>query len=1313
MRLRFVFLLLFFVAAGRAVAAVFINEIMWPGSDLSTADEWVELRADADTDISGWKLTTVVSSGEEEVITTFPAGTVLSSGSLTIIANYPASQSRLASDAAFITTAVSLPNTKLYLRLRNASGQVMDIADDFVGEPFAGANPSGGGPKASMERFGSSGALKLSWSTAKTTQGFDEGVTIFGTPGFPNGSFKRSSSSPSPSPNPSPSSSSSSEGIDLIPPAEAGEMTGTLQRGTLLVHWRPSLSLDLAAQRLQINPPLLDGTSVAVLDGTITSFQSTSVDAELEYEMTLISVDASGNASAGASISVQPLPKLKITEVLANPKGADDQEWIEIANLGSRPADLMGLILDEGNSPASFVIPAGTGSILGPGEYRAYRKSLTGLPLDNGGEVVSLKKGTIVLDSWAYIETAEEVSYGRSLTDPNSFQAFCVPTEGRPNDPLVLDPVIHIQSGTPVAAGKVTLNLEATVASGSLLSATCAWDYGEGFLSASCNPPSHTFSTVGTYSVNLIVNTYCINTVQRSLEVIVLPAGSAAPGHTDLPPPAFGGAPVAGCESTPAADVRISEAIPNPVGDETEEEWIELQNAGSTDAHLCGWILDDALEGSRPYTLSDTTIPPGGFLVLPRRQTGIALNNDSDSIRLLASDRALREIVSFADAPPGESYALRSDGNFVWTPLLTPGSPNRFRTAERRFPSDRVVVSAALPNPVGADKGMEWIELMNISDDSFALTDWFLDNKEGGSKPFSLDGILLGSMESRRFESKGTRLELVNTADSARLLDPDGNVVSILSWTDAVEGRIFRPYAFSTERVPAQVTRVIDGDTVEIILTDIDRIDRIPDSLRRRWLALAQSSGSAIRVRLIGIDTPETVHPFEPVQKYGIEASNYLRALIEGKNVELGFDTELWDNYQRLLAYVHLDDRLVQAEILRSGLAYAYLRFPFNRRAEFLAYESEARKAKLGLWSDLQSTSWADAEQKHIDQAVRFESKGLHLKMLPLGGLVDTGSIVTFETSAPAKIFLSVNSGSYLQNTGSFLILGDTQLRAFAEASFDSGSGSVLTETGTVIRSETIEANFVVAKSYATGALMISEIFASPAPDHDEWIEIENITDAPISLFGWQLDDKKGKGTSRPWNGSDAIIIPAHTVLTLSGSLTKIAFNNDGDDVFLISPNGAEVHIAYPKLARGQAYASCESGWWITDVPTPGKENICYQLPPELKPQKVSLAPRSSKSGGGKAKTAKTRASTRTAKRTIRYLNVLATENATGATFGIGPQTSDQVILLHLLASQKRPALGGHPPIRYGFEFEILALALAIMAFLRMSFSDSRERTIG
>jgi micrococcal nuclease len=126
-----------------------------------------------------------------------------------------------------------------------------------------------------------------------------------------------------------------------------------------------------------------------------------------------------------------------------------------------------------------------------------------------------------------------------------------------------------------------------------------------------------------------------------------------------------------------------------------------------------------------------------------------------------------------------------------------------------------------------------------------------------------------------------------------------------------------------------RVTRVVDGDTVEIS----PAIDGIED------------------VRLIGVDTPEMRDPDCGVQPYGDVASAFTQAQLSGQQVELEFDVEKTDRYDRLLAYVYEDGEMFNETLLEEGYAQVAT-FPPNVKYvdRFLAAQEEARVAALGMW---------------------------------------------------------------------------------------------------------------------------------------------------------------------------------------------------------------------------------------------------------------------------------------------------------------------------------------------------------------------------
>jgi len=135
------------------------------------------------------------------------------------------------------------------------------------------------------------------------------------------------------------------------------------------------------------------------------------------------------------------------------------------------------------------------------------------------------------------------------------------------------------------------------------------------------------------------------------------------------------------------------------------------------------------------------------------------------------------------------------------------------------------------------------------------------------------------------------------------------------------------------ETTSYSVVRVIDGDTVDILY-----------------------NGKTERIRLIGVDTPETVDPRKPVQCFGKEASAKLTSLLASKQVVLEIDATQGerDAYGRMLAYLFLPDGThVNLALLEQGYAHEYTyRTPYKYQSSFKEAASQAREAKLGLWAD-------------------------------------------------------------------------------------------------------------------------------------------------------------------------------------------------------------------------------------------------------------------------------------------------------------------------------------------------------------------------
>lgn len=441
------------LAPSRAFAAVVISEVHWAGSDLSTSDEWVEIVNSDQTgttaaSMSGWVLTSVTSAGAEATIFRFPAHTRIEPGQFFVISHFGVAQSRLLSEPAFVAPSMSLPNTRLLLRLRDASGNVLDQVDDGVGEPFAGTNVGSPLQKSSMERadLSRSGTESANWITSTASLGWDEDVSgMRGTPGYPR----------------------------------------------------------------------QEATASATSSATASS--------------------ASANVTASSS----------------------------------------------SHSSSSATCPA-----------------------------------------W--------------------------------------DPVISIQSGAATGEEKVTLNVQILNRFGSLGSASCSVDFGDGSLSASCNPPSHTYDRIGSYTIRAEVRNTCAETAIRSLavEVAAKAAQNSSPtsgsesrdDNTADDDAGFGDFFLSGSKDFP---FLITGVLPNPEGKDAGKELIEIANVSLGTASLEGWSLRLPHAKKSKYTFGNIGFSLRETKRFLAQELGMTLGNDTGELSLLDPRGQVASTLSWKTARDG------------------------------------------------------------------------------------------------------------------------------------------------------------------------------------------------------------------------------------------------------------------------------------------------------------------------------------------------------------------------------------------------------------------------------------------------------------------------------------------------------------------------------------------------------------------------------------------------------------------------------------------------------------------------------------
>jgi micrococcal nuclease len=136
-----------------------------------------------------------------------------------------------------------------------------------------------------------------------------------------------------------------------------------------------------------------------------------------------------------------------------------------------------------------------------------------------------------------------------------------------------------------------------------------------------------------------------------------------------------------------------------------------------------------------------------------------------------------------------------------------------------------------------------------------------------------------------------------------------------------------------TNIVKYKVQSVVDGDTVKLLV-----------------------DGASESVRLIGIDTPETVHPSKPVECFGLEASKKAKEVLAGQTVGLEKEPTQGerDKYNRLLGYIILEDGTnFNKLMIEEGYAYEYTySVPYKYQTEFRQAQTDAEANKRGLWAD-------------------------------------------------------------------------------------------------------------------------------------------------------------------------------------------------------------------------------------------------------------------------------------------------------------------------------------------------------------------------
>jgi len=304
--------------------------------------------------------------------------------------------------------------------------------------------------------------------------------------------------------------------------------------------------------------------------------------------------------------------------------------------------------------------------------------------------------------------------------------------------------------------------------------------------------------------------------------------------------------------------------------------------------------------------------------------------------------------------------------------------------------------------------------------------------------------------------------------------------------------------------IEAQVLEVQDGDTFDACIL------ALPQELQAVLVKEnGLERGQWIRVRLLGIDSPEVDHPDVPCECYGEQASEALKRLLpEGTVVWLEVDERRFDDYSRLLAYAYLDPagtQMVNAMLIASGHAVSLSLVPNARYEEpFFNLETTAREAGFGLWADC-VFSWEDA-QYHIGEEAVFAGRVESTHFDPVSG-------VTF-----------MNLGNPYPNPNRLTVVIRRQVRdLFTRATGarpeDAFLGSMVALFGEVeFRSDSLEITLWLPSRLwmltdEQPSVVIWEVEVNPSGEDrgNEWVKLSNLTTEDIDIGGWLVVARAGQ----------------------------------------------------------------------------------------------------------------------------------------------------------------------------------------------------------
>jgi DNA/RNA endonuclease YhcR with UshA esterase domain len=349
-----------------------------------------------------------------------------------------------------------------------------------------------------------------------------------------------------------------------------------------------------------------------------------------------------------------------INEIFPNPEGLDtNNEFIEIFNKGGKDVNLLGWVLENENGK-KFIISTST-VIKAKNYFVVYRKE-SKIILNNANDSVKLYEPLKekYKEKIKYKAAKENFSFSRENSS-DSWQWTEIITAGAENKIKTENhpPVADFYCPEKLLTGMPFIFDASDAVDEDDDSLKFKWDFGDG-IKSDLETPEHTYLKQGNFTVKLSISDGRTETKKERIIKVV----------------GFADEEIEAITEENKNTIIINEILPSPVGADEEGEWIEFFNLGNKEVNLNSWQVEN---GAKSYIFKkNKSLKPGGYYVLKRPESGLALKNSGGYLALFDGAANLLAELNYPSAKEGFSYGRDRYGKWLWTNILTPGKENIF-----------------------------------------------------------------------------------------------------------------------------------------------------------------------------------------------------------------------------------------------------------------------------------------------------------------------------------------------------------------------------------------------------------------------------------------------------------------------------------------------------------------------------------------------------------------------------------------------------------------------------------------------------------